>query len=121
VPSLVEIGSVVLEIFEWPHSIFTFLWLALLRRGPSPLFEKKNFHSLHSKIICIKFDWIWPAGSGEEDLLKLRVYFYSFDFICPWRGTNPFVWTNLNPLPPRMICSKSTKIWPVVLEKKISN
>jgi hypothetical protein len=24
-------------------------------------------NSLHPRIICTKFDWIWPAGSEEED------------------------------------------------------
>ena len=42
VPSLFKIGPVVLEkkIFEWPHPIFTFLWLSPLWRGPGPLFEQ---------------------------------------------------------------------------------
>jgi hypothetical protein len=26
-----------------------------------------NLNSLHPRIICSKFDWFWPAGSGEED------------------------------------------------------
>jgi hypothetical protein len=27
----------------------------------------KKLNSLHLRIICTKFDWIWPTGSGEED------------------------------------------------------
>jgi hypothetical protein len=27
----------------------------------------RNLNSLHARIICTKFDWIWPAGSGEDD------------------------------------------------------
>jgi hypothetical protein len=57
-----------------------------------------NLNSLHPRIICTKFDWIWPAGSAE-DFKKISVYFYSFAIISPWRGTIPFVWTNLNPFP----------------------
>ena len=51
-----------------------------------------------------KFDWIWPAGSGEEDFFKKSVYFYCFAIISPWRGTIPFIWTNLNPLPQNDLC-----------------
>jgi hypothetical protein len=66
--SLVKIGPVVLEkkIFKWPHPIFTFLRLSPLRRGPGPLFEQ-TWIPFHPRRKCIKFDWIWPAGSGEED------------------------------------------------------
>jgi hypothetical protein len=35
-----------------------------------------NLNSLHPRIICTKFDWIWPAGSEKEDFLKFSVYFY---------------------------------------------
>jgi hypothetical protein len=35
------------------------------------------------------------------------VYFNSFAIISPWRRAILFVWTNLNPLTPRMISAKS--------------
>jgi hypothetical protein len=57
--------------------------------------------------MCTKFDWIWPAGSGEEDFFKISVYFYSFAIIFPWRGTNLFISANLNSFCPRMINAKS--------------
>jgi hypothetical protein len=38
---------------------------------------------------------------------KFSVYFYSFAIISLWRGTIPFLWTNLNHLYPRMIFVKS--------------
>jgi hypothetical protein len=73
---LYKIGPVVLErkIFKWPHPIFTFLWLSppLKRIWP---FIWTNLNSLYPRKICTKFDWIWPAGSGEEDFLKISVYF----------------------------------------------
>jgi hypothetical protein len=63
---------------------------------------------LYPRIICTKFDWIWPAaGSGKEDFLKLSLYFYSSAIISPWSRAIFFLWTNLNPLYPRMICAKS--------------
>jgi hypothetical protein len=49
------------KIFEWPHPIFTFLWLSFFKKD---LALYLNF--LHPRIICTKFDWIWPAGSGKD-------------------------------------------------------
>jgi hypothetical protein len=39
------------------------------------------------------------------------MYFYSFAIISPWRGAIQFLWTNLNPLHPRMICAKFGYNW----------
>jgi hypothetical protein len=50
------------------------------------------YNSLHQKMICMKFDWNWLAGSGE-DFYKISVLFYSFAIISPWRRTIPFIWT----------------------------
>jgi hypothetical protein len=61
---------------------------------------------LHIRIICMKFDWIWPPGSGVEDFKKFSVHFHSFAIISPWRGDIPFFWTNLKPLYPRMILAQ---------------
>jgi hypothetical protein len=69
--------------------------------------EWYNCLCLHPRIICTKFDWIWPAGSTEYDFKKFSVYFYSSAIISPWRREIPFIWTNLKPLHPRMICAKS--------------
>jgi hypothetical protein len=80
-------GSVVLEkIFKWPHSIFAFLWLSPLWRGPGPLFvqiripftqgwfipslieigqlvlEKKIF----KKFQCVFTLKLWLSPLGEE-------------------------------------------------------
>jgi hypothetical protein len=40
-----------------------------------------NLNPLHPRIICNKFDWFWPAGSGEEDFQKFSVY--SFSLLSP--------------------------------------
>jgi hypothetical protein len=60
-----------------------------------------KLNPLHPKIICTKFDWIWLAGSGEEDFKKFSVYFYTFAIISHWRRAIPSIWTNLNPPPPQ--------------------
>jgi hypothetical protein len=65
-------------------------------------------------------DLIWPAGSGE-DFKKFSVYFYSFAIISPWQETIPFILTNLNPLPFRMICANFGYIWPIGSGKEVEN
>ena len=55
-------------------------------------------------MICAKFCWNWPSGSGEDDFSNLLMYFRNFVIISPW----PFIWTKLNPLHPlgRILCAK---------------
>ena len=57
-------------------------------------------------MISAKFHWYWPSDSGEEDFIK------SLIIICPWKTEGPFIWTNLNPLHPKMICAKFGWNWP---------
>ena len=38
--------------------------------------------------------------------------FRCFVIISPWRKGWPFIWTNLNPLDPRMLCAKFCLNWP---------
>jgi hypothetical protein len=80
-----------------------------------------NLNSLHQRIICTKFDWSWLAGSGEQDFSKFSVYFYSFAVISPWRRAIPFIWTNLKPFYPRMICTKSGWNWPSGSGEEVEN
>ena len=37
--------------------------------------------------------------------------FRNFLIISPWKGTGPFIWTNLNPLHPNMLCAKFGWNW----------
>jgi hypothetical protein len=108
VPSLVKIGPVVLEkkIFKSSHPIFTFLWLSPLWREPAALYWNKLEFPL-SKDILYEVWLNLVCGPGEEDFLKCSENFYSFTIISPWKRVIPFFWTNLNPLYPRMICTKS--------------
>jgi hypothetical protein len=92
-----------------PPHFYTFVIISPLKRTWP--FIWTNLNSLHPRIMCTKFDWIWPAGSEEEDFLKFSMYFYSFAIISPWRGAIQFLWTNLNPLHSRMICAKSGYNW----------
>ena len=63
-------------------------------------------------------------SSSHKDALKLFLLFYFryFVMISPLKKVWPFIWTNLNPLHPRMqecFVPSLLEIGPVVLEKKI--
>ena len=52
--------------------------------------------------------WFW-----RRRFFKISsMYFQYFVIIFPWKKTGPFVWTNLNPLHPRMLCAKFGWNWP---------
>ena len=40
------------------------------------------------------------------------MYFHYFVIISPWKRAGPFIWTNLYPLHPRMLCAKFVWNWP---------
>ena len=40
------------------------------------------------------------------------MYFHYFVIISPWKRARPFIWTNLNPLHPRMLGAKFGWNWP---------
>ena len=71
----------------------------------------RNLNPLHPRMFCAKFGWNWSSGSGEEDFYIFVNIFYYFIFICPWKRAGPFIWTNLNPLYPRMPCAKFSWNW----------
>ena len=48
------------------------------------------------------------------------MYFHYFIIISPWKRAGPFIWTNLNPLHPGILCAKFGSNWPTTdLEKKM--
>ena len=57
-------------------------------------------------------DFLWQVrlkfqnGSCEEDFKTLIMTFRYFVIISPWKGAWPFIWTNVNPLPKRMLWAK---------------
>jgi hypothetical protein len=67
-------------------------------------------HFLYLRIICIKFNWNLPGGSGEEYYLKFSVNFYSFALISPWGRGLSFICTILNALCLRMMCQVWLKL-----------
>ena len=76
------------------------------------LFIWTNLISLYTMMLCAKFGWNWPSRSGEEDFKIFWIEIYYFVTISPWSRAWPFIWTNLNPLYPRMLCAKFGKNLP---------
>ena len=68
VPSLVEIGPVVLEkkIFKFHQCIFAICVIISPWKRAGP-FIWTNLNPLHLRMLCAKFGWNWFSGSGEED------------------------------------------------------
>ena len=52
--------------------------------------------------------WFWR----RRFFLILSMYSRYFVIISPWKRAGPFIWTNLNPLHPRMLCAKFGWNWP---------
>ena len=67
---------------------------------------------LHPRMHCAKFVWNWPSGSGEKDFLISSMQFRYFVIISTLKKDGPFVLTNLNPLHPRIYCTKFCWYWP---------
>ena len=92
------------------------------RAGP---FIWTNLNSLHPRMICAKFHWNWPSGTGVKNFLISSIYFCYFVIISPWKTAGPFIWTNLNNLHSSLHYAKFmpslVEISPVVLEMKILN
>ena len=91
-----EIGPEVLDkkIFKYLPCIF--LLLSLLGKGYGPSFEQTWIPFTNIRMLCAKFCWNWPGGSGEEDFKISTRYFPYSVIISPWKRVWPFIWTNLN-------------------------
>jgi hypothetical protein len=62
-------------------------------------------------MIYAKFDWNWPAGSGEEDFLKFFSVFLLFCYYLPLEKGNPLHFNNLeSPSPKDDLCQVWLKL-----------
>ena len=52
----------------------------------------------------------WPSGYGGDFKIS-SIYFHSFVIISTWKKAWSFIWKNLNPLHPRMLCTKFGWNW----------
>ena len=107
VPSLVEIGSVILEKKLFLILSMYFRYFVIIspweRVGP---FIWTNLIPFNQWCIVPSLVEIDPV-----DLLISSMYFRYFVMISPWKMVGPFIWTNLNPLHPRMLCAKFGWNW----------
>ena len=72
----------------WRKIFFKFINIFSHFRNYLPLekggaFIWTNLTPLHPKMICAKFGWNWPGGSGEDDFSNLFRYFRNFVTISP--------------------------------------
>jgi hypothetical protein len=97
--NMTDYGSVVLEkkIFKWTHPIFAII--SPLKRTWPFIYTNKN--SFYPRMIYAKFDWNWPAGSGEEDSKKIFSVFLLFCDYLPLEKGNPLHLYNLESPPPK--------------------
>jgi hypothetical protein len=69
-------------------------------------FKWINLNSLYLILICSKFDWMdWLVL--YKSIFNIKVFFYFVAIISPRRRVFLFIWTNFNPLLPRMIYALS--------------
>ena len=86
VPTFVKIGHVVLK-----RKISNLVGVVLLFRNYTSLEKKKrtwpyiwtSLYLNYPKILCARFDWNWPCGSGEEGFFNSVSIFSLFVIISP--------------------------------------
>ena len=71
-----------------------------------------NLNPLLPRMLCAKFGWYWLSGSGKEVFLNFVYVFSLFRNYLPLEKAGPFIWKNLNPLHPRMLCAQFGWNWP---------
>ena len=72
-----------------------------------------NLNPHHPKRHSAKFGWNCPSGSGEEDFLNfVNVFFPLFYNYLPMKKGGACIYTNLNPVYPRIYCEKFHRNWP---------
>ena len=59
-------GSQEEDFFDFVNVFFVFRNYLPLEQGRA-LHLKKNLNPLYPRMLCAKFGWNWPSGSGEED------------------------------------------------------
>ena len=115
VPSLVEIGPAVLEkIFKFRQCIFAISKLSPLGKGQGLHLNKLESPSPKDALckIWLKLaQWFW-----RRRFLNLGNVFSLFCNYLPMEKVGSSIWTNLNPLHPKMYCANFGWNGPVHLE-----
>ena len=82
---------------------------------------RTNLNSIHPRMLCAKFGWNWPSGSGEEDIFVSwsSMYFRYFVFTPLGKGWGPSFEQTWIPSTQGCFVSSLVEIGTVVLEKKM--
>ena len=98
--------------YYWPMlcKILSDFFTIMLYTHISPIWT--NLNPLHPRnALCqvrVKLArWFLIRG-----LLILSMYFCYFAIVYPWKRVRPFIWSNLKPLYPRLLCAKFGWNWP---------
>ena len=102
--------------FIWTNlnSLYQRLLSAKVDIGPYVL-EKESFKFLQFILIfpnlynCRN----WLSVSGEKDLFYFVNVYFTISQYLPRQRAWPFIWRNLNPFHPRMLCAKIRGNWPI--------
>ena len=79
-----------------------------------------NLNPLYQRMLCAKFGWNWPGGSGVEDFKISSMYFRYFGIKSPLeKGLGPSFEQTLILITQEGIVPSLVEIGPVALEKKI--
>ena len=97
-------------ILKFCHVFLLFRNFLIYEKGVA--LHWKKIESLHPRNFCIKFGWNGPVVLEKKLFLISSTYFRYLSVISPWKRAGPLIWTNLNPLQPRMICAKFSWNWP---------
>ena len=85
------------QIISHLRMLWPFIWTNL-----NPFTQEVLFQ------VWLKLDqWFW-----RRRFLKVFNVFLLFHNYCPLRRAYPFIWTNLNPPHPRIVCAKFDLNWP---------
>ena len=115
VPSLVEIGTVVLEkkIFKFHQCTFCFfVFISPWKKGwVLPMNQFQIWIPFTKECFVHSLVEIGPVtGFGKEDLFVNIILL--FRYYLPWKMAGPFICKNLNSFYPRMLCIKFSWNWP---------
>ena len=72
-----------------------------------------NLNPLHPRVLCAKIGLNWPRSSGEENFEISSMYFRYLVIKSPWKWVWPFIWINLNPLHPGVLCANFVWNWTI--------
>ena len=79
-----------------------------------------KLNPLHPRMLCAKFGWNWPSGSGGNISLISSMYYRYFGIISSLeKGRGPSFEQNWIPFTQRCIVPSLVEIDSMVLEKKI--